>query len=82
MGSIVATYAMARGWNDFWLCWIGVDLVGVPLLWHSAYYPSAVLYAIYGALVLYGFFVWLKASRTERPDGTPIADGAAEPVRR
>ncbi|WP_311197982.1 nicotinamide mononucleotide transporter family protein [Ornithinimicrobium sp. INDO-MA30-4] len=39
VGSIVATYAMARGWNDFWLAWIAVDLVGVPLLWHGGYYP-------------------------------------------
>lgn len=69
MGSIIATYAMARGWNDFWLCWIGVDLIGVPLLWHSQYYPSAVLYLIYGGLVIYGFFVWLKASREEGPGG-------------
>jgi hypothetical protein len=30
VGSIIATYAMARGWNEFWLAWIGVDLVGVP----------------------------------------------------
>jgi nicotinamide mononucleotide transporter len=71
VGSIVATYAMARGWNDFWLAWIGVDLVGVPLLIHSKFYPSAVLYAIYGALVLYGFSVWLKASRTEAAIGQP-----------
>jgi len=68
VGSMVATYAMARGWNDFWLAWIAVDLVGVPLLIHSHYYPSAVLFAIYGGLVIYGFFVWLKASRTEVPD--------------
>ena len=68
MGSMVATYAMARGWNDFWLAWIAVDLVGVPLLIHSHFYPSAVLFAIYGGLVIYGFFVWLKASRTEAPD--------------
>ena len=54
---------MARGWNDFWLAWIAVDLVGVPLLVHSGFYPSAVLYAVYGGLVLYGFFVWLRASR-------------------
>ena len=66
VGSIVATYAMARGWNDFWLAWIAVDLVGVPLLVNSKFYPSAVLYAVYGALVVYGFFVWLKASREER----------------
>ena len=31
VGSMLATYAMARGWNEFWLAWIGVDLVGVPL---------------------------------------------------
>jgi len=69
VGSMLATYAMARGWNDFWLMWIAVDLVGVPLLWHSKFYPSAVLYAVYGALVLYGFTVWLKASRVENdPD--------------
>ncbi|QGN57115.1 nicotinamide mononucleotide transporter family protein [Nostocoides sp. HKS02] len=66
VGSIVATYAMARGWNDFWLAWIAVDLVGVPLLVNSKFYPSAVLYAVYGGLVVYGFFVWLKASREER----------------
>ena len=68
---MVATYAMARGWNDFWLAWIAVDLVGVPLLIHSRYYPSAVLFAIYGGLVIYGFFVWLKASRIETPDREP-----------
>ena len=69
VGSMLATYAMARGWTDFWLMWIAVDLVGVPLLWHSGYYPTAILFVVYGALVLYGFTVWLKASRTERdPD--------------
>lgn len=76
VGSIVATYAMARGWNDFWLAWIAVDLVGVPLLVHSRFYPSAVLYAVYGGLVIYGFFVWLKASREERPDREPEAVSA------
>ena len=65
---MIATYAMARGWNDFWLAWIAVDLVGVPLLIHSHFYPTAFLFAIYGGLVIYGFFVWLKASRTESPD--------------
>ncbi|HZY01539.1 MAG TPA: nicotinamide mononucleotide transporter family protein [Dermatophilaceae bacterium] len=68
IGSMVATYAMARGWNDFWLAWIAVDLVGVPLLIHSHFYPTAFLFAIYGGLVIYGFFVWLKASRIESPE--------------
>lgn len=65
MGSMLATYAMARGWTDFWLCWIAVDIVGVPLLLHSNYIPSAVLYAFYAGFVVYGFLVWLRASRAE-----------------
>ena len=76
VGSMVATYAMARGWNDFWLAWIAVDLVGVPLLWHSQYYPTAILFVVYGALVIYGFFVWLKASREERDPAPELAEVA------
>ena len=63
VGSMIATYAMARGWNDFWLAWIAVDLVGVPLLWHSTYYPSAILYVFYGALCVAGFVTWWRVSR-------------------
>ncbi|AFM07042.1 nicotinamide mononucleotide transporter family protein [Corynebacterium pseudotuberculosis] len=59
-GSMLATYGMARGWTEFWLIWIGVDIVGVPLLLAAGYYPSAILYLIYGVFVLWGFFVWLK----------------------
>jgi nicotinamide mononucleotide transporter len=67
VGSMLATYAMARGWVDFWLCWIAVDLVGVPELLHFHYYPSAVLYAVYAAFVVWGFVVWLRISRAEAP---------------
>jgi nicotinamide mononucleotide transporter len=65
VGSLLATYAMARGWTDFWLAWIAVDAVGVPLLWHSQLYPSAILYLVYAGLVVWGFVVWLRISRTE-----------------
>jgi nicotinamide mononucleotide transporter len=67
VGSMVATYAMARGWTDFGLAWIAVDLVGVPLLWHSGYYPTAILFVFYGALVVWGFVVWRRAARDESP---------------
>jgi len=71
VGSMIATYAMARGWNEFWLAWIGVDIVGVPLLVHSGYIPTAVLYAFYALFVIYGFVAWVRATRTERPDLEP-----------
>lgn len=78
VGSMLATYAMARGWVDFWLCWIAVDLVGVPELLHFHYYPSAIMYGIYGAFVIWGFTVWLRISRNEGPQG--VADPAMETV--
>jgi nicotinamide mononucleotide transporter len=78
VGSMLATFAMARGWVDFWLCWIAVDLVGVPELLHFQFYPSAVMYAVYGAFVIWGFFVWLRVSRQERLAG--LADPAIEAV--
>lgn len=67
VGSMVATFAMARGWVDFWLCWIAVDVVGVPELLHFAYYPSATLYGIYAGFVIWGFFVWRRVARVEAP---------------
>jgi nicotinamide mononucleotide transporter len=73
VGSILATYGLARGWVEFWLCWIAVDLVGVPELLHFRYYPSAVLYAIYAGFVIWGFVVWLRLSRASSAGrvGTP-----------
>jgi nicotinamide mononucleotide transporter len=79
VGSALATYAMARGYVDFWLCWIAVDTVGVPELLHFHYYPSAVLYGVYGAFVVYGFVAWLRLANREvgelrsvpRPDEVP-----------
>lgn len=80
-GSLLATYGMARGWTEFWLVWIAVDVVGVPLLLRAGFYPSAVLYAVYGGVVLYGFTVWLRAQRAERPVREPAEAGVgtAEP---
>jgi nicotinamide mononucleotide transporter len=60
VGSFLATYGMARGWIEFWLIWIAVDAVGVPLLFSAGYYPSAVLYLVYAGVVVWGFVVWLR----------------------
>ncbi|WP_104092331.1 nicotinamide riboside transporter PnuC [Arthrobacter sp. GMC3] len=60
MGSLLATYGMAKGWVEFWLIWVVVDLVGVPLLFSAGYYASAFMYIFYGAFTLTGFFVWWR----------------------
>jgi nicotinamide mononucleotide transporter len=65
MGSLLATLAMARGYTEFWVLWIAVDAVGVPLLLQAGYYPSAILYLVYGGFCLWGFAVWHQAQRRE-----------------
>ncbi|HEY5821953.1 MAG TPA: nicotinamide riboside transporter PnuC [Propionibacteriaceae bacterium] len=72
-GSILATYGMARGWVEFWLVWIAVDIVGVPLLLIAGYYPSAIMYVIYGVFCAVGFVSWLRIERRER-------EGLAQPI--
>ena len=65
MGSLLATYGMARGWTEFWLIWVAVDVVGVPLLFSAGYFASAFMYLFYGFFTLAGFIVWWRASRAQ-----------------
>jgi nicotinamide mononucleotide transporter len=80
VGSLLATYGMARGWVEFWLVWIAVDAVGVPLLLAGGFYPSAAMYAFYGAFCVWGFVSWRRTSRTlaERvAPGSPLTEAMA-----
>ena len=79
-GSILATYGMARGWVEFWLVWIAVDLVGVPLLLNAQLYPSALMYIVYGAFCVVGFVSWLRIERRERTAAPGVADPVVETV--
>ncbi|WP_018587794.1 nicotinamide riboside transporter PnuC [Salinispora arenicola] len=79
-GSLLATYGMARGYVDFWLIWIAVDVVGVPLLLGGGFYPSAAMYLVYGAFCVWGLTAWWRTSRAARPDLVPITSRYAEAV--
>jgi nicotinamide mononucleotide transporter len=73
MGSLLATYGMAKGWVEFWLIWVAVDVVGVPLLFSAGYYASGLMYVVYGAFTLWGFFVW-RGQRV-RPSSAVVVEG-------
>lgn len=62
-GTALATWCMSRGFIEFWLVWIAVDVVGVPFAWSNGYYPTALLYASYLPFVLWGFISWRKIFR-------------------
>ncbi|MBX7267870.1 nicotinamide riboside transporter PnuC [Micromonospora sp. Llam7] len=80
VGSLLATYGMARGWVDFWLVWIAVDAVGVPLLLRGGFYPSAAMYLVYGGLCVWGLASWWRTSRAIRPASAPIPSTYSEAV--
>src|SRR5690606_2512372 len=76
VGSVLATYGMAKGWVEFWLVWVAVDLVGVPLLFSAGYWATALMYVVYGVFTLVGFVAWWRISRREAA-GTGQAAPAA-----
>lgn len=62
-GSLLTTYGMARGWVEFWLVWIAVDVVGVTTLVQAGYYPTAGMYLFYGGFCFIGFATWWRVER-------------------
>ncbi|WP_400999768.1 nicotinamide riboside transporter PnuC [Agromyces sp. GXQ0307] len=73
VGSLLATWGMARGWTEFWLIWVAVDIVGVPLLVSAGYYASALLYLFYGVFTLIGFVTWMRVQRRAEAANEPAA---------
>ncbi|MHA7133726.1 nicotinamide riboside transporter PnuC [Oerskovia turbata] len=80
MGSLLATYGMAKGWVEFWLIWVAVDIVGVPLLVDAGFYASAFMYVFYGAFTLVGFFVWWRVDRRSKRAALASAAPTAQPA--
>ncbi|GGT53338.1 MULTISPECIES: nicotinamide riboside transporter PnuC [Actinomadura] len=66
VGSAVATFAQSRALVDFWIVWVLVDLVGVPLALKSGLYVSGAVYGIFFVMVMVGFRNWLRESRSAR----------------
>jgi nicotinamide mononucleotide transporter len=66
VGSAVATFAQSRALVDFWIIWVLVDLVGVPLAIKSGLYVSGAAYGIFFVMVLAGFRNWINQYRRQR----------------
>lgn len=60
VGSAVATWAQGRALVDFWIVWVAVDLIGVPLAFSSGLVVSGAVYGVFFVLVLIGFMKWLR----------------------
>ena len=48
---------------DIWVVWLVVDAIGVPLQISSHLYFSALVYVVFGALVVNGLWTWYRAAQ-------------------
>jgi nicotinamide mononucleotide transporter len=78
-GSMLATYGMARGWVEFWLVWVLVDIVGVTSLVRAGFYPTAGMYVVYGGFCVVGFVAWWRVERAATALPGPLTEPAELP---
>ncbi|OZM70263.1 hypothetical protein CFN78_26535 [Amycolatopsis antarctica] len=65
VGTLVAFAAQGAGLVEFWLVWLVVDAVGVPLQIASGLYFSAAIYLVFAALVVHGWWSWNRSARQQ-----------------
>jgi nicotinamide mononucleotide transporter len=61
--SIVATWMLARKKIEHWIVWVVVDAICMILFAWKGLYPTVVLYLIYTAAAVWGYFEWNKDIR-------------------
>ncbi|UVS77805.1 nicotinamide mononucleotide transporter family protein [Actinokineospora sp. UTMC 2448] len=65
VGTVIAFAMQARGVVEFWLVWLVVDAVGVPLQIASGLWFSAVVYLVFAGLVVHGWMSWFRSARAQ-----------------
>ena len=58
--SIVATWMLTRKILEQWLVWIFVNIISMGLFIYKGLYPTTLLFFVYFALALVGYYEWLK----------------------
>jgi nicotinamide mononucleotide transporter len=62
-GSILTTWMVARKILENWLYWLVIDSVSIYLYLDRALYLTALLFALYLVIVLFGYRKWLQHYR-------------------
>ena len=58
--SIIGMWMLARKYLEQWLVWIVVDVVSSGLYIYKGLYFTAVLYALYTVIAIFGYLNWKK----------------------
>jgi nicotinamide mononucleotide transporter len=65
--SMVAIWAQAKRFVENWLIWIAVDVVSIPVYWSRQLPLTALLYAIFMILCVFGLLAWKRAESESGP---------------
>ncbi|WP_409496908.1 nicotinamide riboside transporter PnuC [Amycolatopsis sp. cmx-11-12] len=68
VGTLVAFAAQGAGLVEFWLVWLVVDAIGVPLQLSSGLYFSAAVYIVFAGLVVHGWWSWNRTAKQVRTE--------------
>jgi nicotinamide mononucleotide transporter len=56
--SVLATWMVARKVLENWLYWMVIDSVAAVLYWSQGFHATAVLFLVYVAIAVRGWFSW------------------------
>jgi len=58
--SLLATYGQANKLLESWWIWIAVDVISIPLYVSRSLYLTAILYAVFLAICIFGLRAWWR----------------------
>lgn len=58
--SVIGTWMLARKLIENWLVWIVADGIATGLFFYKELYPTAILFIIYTAMAVVGYWQWRK----------------------
>ncbi|MEG2612057.1 MAG: nicotinamide riboside transporter PnuC [Alistipes sp.] len=64
--SIVGLWMLAQKYVEQWLVWVAVDVVCAGLYFYKELYPTAILYALYTVVAVFGYFKWVRMMELEK----------------
>ena len=66
--SIVGMWMLARKWIEQWIVWIVVDILSAGLYCHKGLYLTAILYALYAVIAIFGYRKWKQLMNTQNAE--------------
>lgn len=62
-GSLVATWMLARKYQENWLAWLAVNVCAVLLFAQQRLWPTVALYAVFALMSAWGWWMWRQTMR-------------------